>query len=62
MRVQWEVEDGYVGKSRPQFTDIPDDEFEDLDEAERQQVIEDAVQQDFENNIHYFIIRVDEDR
>jgi len=48
MRVQWEVQDGYAGKSRPQFTDIPDEELEGLSEEERQLVIEDYVQSEFE--------------
>ena len=62
MRVQWEVEDGYAGKSRPQFTDIPNEDLEGLEEDERQRVIEDYVRQDFESNIYWYIVRTDEDR
>ena len=61
MRVQGEVEDGYAGKSRPQFTNIPDEDLEDLDEGERQQEIEAYVQQDFENRIAWAIVRIEED-
>lgn len=62
MRVTWEVEDGYAGKNRPQFTDIPNEDLEDLDEDERKQLIDDYVRQDFESNIYWYIVRTDEDR
>ena len=62
MRVTWEVEDGYAGKNRPQFTDIPNEDLEGLDEDERKQLIEDYVRQDFESNIYWYIVRTDEDR
>jgi len=32
MRIQWEIEDGYVGKSRPHYVEVPDDELDGFDE------------------------------
>ena len=56
MRVMWEVEDGYVGQSRPQYTVIP---REDLDacetEQEREELIDSYVQEDFEQRISWAI-------
>lgn len=52
MEIRWEVADGYVGKSRPQTTEIPDEELEACEtEEERQQLIYDYVQDDFEQKI-----------
>jgi len=52
MRVTWEVEDGYVGKSRPQYTEINDSEILECEtREERLQFIADAVQEDFDNGI-----------
>ena len=66
MKVTWVVEDGYVGKSRPQTTVIPDEDFQDFDgvicenKEERQEIIERAVQDDFDANITWAIIRIEE--
>lgn len=66
MRVTWEVEDGYVGKSSPQFTEIPDEDFEDFDgeicenKEERQEIIDNAVQNDFDQKISWAIVRIEE--
>ena len=52
MRVTWEVEDGYVGKSRPQHTDIDDEDLEACDtEEERQALITDTIEDDFLSKI-----------
>ena len=52
MTAMWEVEDGYVGKSRPQSTTIPDDELDALEtDAERDALIEEYIQQDFDQKI-----------
>ena len=66
MKVIWEVEDGYVGKSRPQTTEIPDEDFEPykedgkIDEEVKQQIIEDYVQDDFNQIISWAIVRIEE--
>jgi hypothetical protein len=54
MRIRWDIEDGYAGKSRPHFVDVPDEDLEDLDEAEQNEVIEEHVKQAFEDTIYYY--------
>ncbi len=61
MKVSWEVEDGYVGKSRPQTTYIPDDELEDLEGEERDRFIEECVQEDFAQTITFAITRINDE-
>lgn len=51
--VTWEVDDGYAGKSRPQTTKIP---LGDLEGRDRQSVIEEYVQEDFQNKVSWSII------
>lgn len=56
MQFEWEVDDGYAGKSRPQKTEVPDDEImecESLDEAIV--LVHDSVQEDFNQRVswHY---------
>jgi len=46
MIVRREVEDGYAGKSRPQYTEIPNEELEALTEDETDKLIEEYVQED----------------
>lgn len=60
MKVIWEVEDGYVGKSRPQTTIVPDDELaECVSEEKRQKLIEAYVDEDFRNKITWAIYRTE---
>jgi len=55
MRVYWEVDDGYAGKSRPQHTDIPDDEILDCEtDEEVMQLISDSVQDDYEQKVSWY--------
>ena len=50
MIVRWQVDDGYAGASRPQYTDIDDSELEECEsEEERLELVRDYVQQDFED-------------
>jgi len=51
MKITWEVDDGYAGKSRPQHTEVPDDELEDLTEEEQFALIEEYIRGDFEERI-----------
>ena len=64
MKVIWEVEDGYIGKSRPQETEIPDEYFATDDwkanEEERQEIIDGIVQEDFDQKITWAIVRIEE--
>ncbi len=57
MKVTWEVEDGYVGKRSPQYIEIPDDELEGCDtDEDKQRLIEDYIQEDFDCKISWNII------
>jgi len=57
VKITWQVDDGYGGPSRPQFTEVDDEELQECEtEEERQQLIEDTVQVDFENKITWHII------
>ena len=50
--VQYEIEDGYVGKSRPQyFTINTGDLYEDMDEDDIREVYRSAVTDDFQEKI-----------
>ena len=52
MKVSWEVEDGYVGKSRTHETKIPNDEIADCDSIEEAiDLITEFIQNDFEQSI-----------
>jgi len=53
MRIRWEVTDGYVGKSRPQYVDVPDEDLDGLSEDEQNDVIEGYVLTEFENSISF---------
>ena len=56
MRVTWTVEDGYAGKSRPQHTEVPDNELEACEtDEEREQLINNTVQEDFNDRIAWVI-------
>lgn len=57
MKVIWEVEDGYIGRSRPHEVEIDDDELSECEtDEERQDLIEVYVQDDFDNKISWAII------
>lgn len=50
--VRYEVEDGYVGKSRPQFFKIDSSEIEDdMGDEELSELYHDMVQNDFDQKI-----------
>jgi hypothetical protein len=55
--VKWEVEDGYVGKSRPQSTIVDTDHhfWDSLNDEEKRQLIEECVQEDYEQKISFSI-------
>jgi len=60
--VKWEVEDGYVGRSRPQRTVIDvenhlmdESEWNELSDEEKRKIIEEAVQEDFDQKISFAI-------
>ena len=48
VEVTWEIEDGYAGGSRPQFTQVDDDELKEKEtEEEKKEFIEECVNGDF---------------
>ena len=63
IRITWEVEDGYVGKSRPQHYTLTPFEVEEYNECEddedRQDLLNQIVQDEFDNKIYPCIQGVD---
>ena len=57
MEVTWEVNDGYVGKSRPHYTEVPDDELDECKtKEEKQELINEYVQGEFSDYVSWSII------
>ena len=57
--VTWQVDDGYAGGSRPQHTEIPDEDLDDCEsEEEKQKIIDEYVQSDFEQ-MGWYIVNVE---
>lgn len=60
MKIIWEVEDGYVGKSAPHETEIDDDELAECETEEaRENLISDSIQEDFNQKVSWSIISRD---
>ena len=55
MKGHWEVEDGYCGKSAPQVTLVDDEDWLDTPPEDRQALLEEIVQEDFERRITFYI-------
>lgn len=56
MRIQWEVDDGYVSKDRPKFTTIPDEDIAECEDmAEAIDMVYSYVDEDYHNNISYHV-------
>jgi len=55
IKANWQVSDGYAGKSRPQSTDIDLDEVVDSCDTyeEFDKFVEEAIQDDFDNTIRW---------
>jgi len=54
MKITWEVVDGYVGKNAPQYTEIDDDDLAECDtDEEREEFIQQCVQEDFMASISW---------
>ena len=58
MIVEWEVDDGYCGGTRPQTTEIPDEDFDGLTKAEQDALIDEYVQEDFSQTVTWRITGV----
>ena len=60
IKVTWEVEDGYAGQSRPQYTYIERADWESCEtDQERDDLVDECVQGDFENNITWAVGEVE---
>ena len=62
INVTWEVDDGYAGGSAPHNLEVntndfvnDDDEWNELTEEQKENYIADAVQDDFDNSINWYI-------
>lgn len=54
MIVSWEVDDGYAGPSRPQQTEVDDDELADCEtEKDREDLIAMCIQDDFQQLVSW---------
>ena len=61
MEIEWEVEDGYIGGSRPQSLTLISDDFENCKTVEdAMEVVNEAVQEDFRQTVTYKITNYDE--
>ena len=59
--INWQIEDGYVGKSRPQKTKIDDVELLECEsQEEAEELIYRFVQEDFNNRVYYSIDNMNE--
>lgn len=57
MKITWEVSDGYVGQSRTQDTEVPDDEIAECEsQGELELLINDYIQEDFENTVTWEVL------
>lgn len=54
LSIGWEVDDGYCGKSRPQTTQIDEQDLEGMTKEEARRYIEERVQNDFNEKIQWF--------
>lgn len=63
MIIVWEIEDGYMGKSRPHKVKIDDDELKACSTIEQQEkLIDETVQSEFENTIYPYWNRTQLDK
>lgn len=61
MRITWQVDDGYAGGGRPQHTDINDSDLAECEtEEEKELLIREVVQEDFEQHITWYETRREE--
>lgn len=55
MKVTWEVDDGYIGKSAPHVTEIDDDELTECEtEQEREDFIAECIEEDFRQTVSWY--------
>jgi len=60
VKVTWEIDDGSAGKSRPQYTLIPREEWDECEsEEDRDMLIDEYVRCDFEQKIGWSVVGVE---
>jgi hypothetical protein len=59
LTITWKVDDGYA-QNGPHTTTIDDDELEGLTDEEREDVIDEIVQAEFQNNVTWQIVSCDQ--
>lgn len=57
MKVKWNVDTGYVNREAARVLEIDDEDMEDMDEKEREEYINQCIEEDFRQKIHWY--RVD---
>lgn len=57
VKIEWQLDDGYAGGSRPQKTvvDIDKEDYNEMTEHDFEEFIENKAAEDFENKITFFI-------
>lgn len=54
MKITWQIEDGYLGGSRPHTTEVNDDELLECDTAQEMlEIISNAVTEDFQQKVSW---------
>lgn len=60
-KARYEVDDGYVGKDRPQYFSISEEDIEDdMDDDQLEQMFYDIMQEEFEQHVIPYAVNVDE--
>jgi len=63
MEIVWEVDDGYSSGAAPHYTWVDDDELDEFEtDEEREQLISEVVQEDFELSVSWCITNKNPDR
>lgn len=61
IKVTWEIDDGYAGKSRPQVFYIPRDDWDACEtQQQKDELVEAMTDFEFYNNISFYVKRVEE--
>lgn len=54
LKIRWQVDDGYAGGSRPQYSFVDKEEYDSCEtEEEKQELVDTIVRQDFDNMGYY---------
>jgi hypothetical protein len=62
IKITWEVEDGYLGRSRPQTTTVDiekeimsEEDWNELTEDDKKEILDQAVEEDYKQKISFSI-------